>query len=411
MAYFVLYNTLLTWYNMDPSQKPDVAVSGSLNLTGAQVKGTIRFQSMSIKPTVGNMITLTATTKAEATEWLLALKNAVGRAHTDTGEVITPVFDRYAGWVTKKYIGDKKCHKRFMDLKKTDFVLRYYDNININSCSPKGEVALAGAKVVLMDKDTFMISTAHGRDYPFQCSNDPEQATIWVSMLEYVIREATKKVDEAVYKHIWLIVGGKTAYQSEKWAVVTFNRGLMWFDMVMPPENISENFANGCIDLTGAKVERHAQKVLCIRITPVTGQPLNFHFADSVVFKEWFYDLLKLSQGTGKVKPKSKTFDVPLHVLLELEKTEIPRIVTSVVQYLESYGLVRGIFRVSGAASEVEQYTNALDRGQVIDFEEYDADVNAVAGLLKLFLRKLPEPLLQTDLYPHFLKSDCSNNY
>lgn len=39
--------------------------------------------------------------------------------------------DKLSGWVIKKYIGDKKTHKRFLFLKKGDFTMKYYDSENV----------------------------------------------------------------------------------------------------------------------------------------------------------------------------------------------------------------------------------------------------------------------------------------
>lgn len=35
-----------------------------------------------------------------------------------------------------------------------------------------------------------------------------------------------------------------------------------------------------------------------------------------------------------------------------------------------------------------------------------EADIHAVAGLLKLYLRDLPEPLFTDDLYPNFVEAN-----
>lgn len=76
----------------------------------------------------------------------------------------------------------------------------------------------------------------------------------------------------------------------------------------------------------------------------------------------------------------------------------------------------QGIFRLSGATSEIQEYTDVLDEGMRVVFEANEliclgldlelpatADINAVAGLLKLFFRELPEPVLQMELYPEFV--------
>lgn len=62
----------------------------------------------------------------------------------------------------------------------------------------------------------------------------------------------------------------------------------------------------------------------------------------------------------------------------------------------------KGIFRLSGSSAEIDAYVDALDEGGDLHFADY-CDVHAVAGLFKLFFRKMSEPLLQFDLYEEFI--------
>jgi RalA-binding protein 1 len=59
---------------------------------------------------------------------------------------------------------------------------------------------------------------------------------------------------------------------------------------------------------------------------------------------------------------------------------------------------VSGVLRLSGSASEIERYQKRFDEGQDVDFARANVDVHVVAGLLKLFLREMPEPLLSIEL-------------
>ena len=63
-----------------------------------------------------------------------------------------------------------------------------------------------------------------------------------------------------------------------------------------------------------------------------------------------------------------------------------------------------GIFRVSGSVRDIERLKTVyeINGGDVeIDDEE---DVRAVAGLLKLFLRELPDSVIPTDVVRQFLQ-------
>eukprot|EP01097_Dermamoeba_algensis_P009067 TRINITY_DN6251_c0_g1_i1.p2 TRINITY_DN6251_c0_g1~~TRINITY_DN6251_c0_g1_i1.p2 ORF type:complete len:197 (-),score=41.26 TRINITY_DN6251_c0_g1_i1:1457-2047(-) len=56
--------------------------------------------------------------------------------------------------------------------------------------------------------------------------------------------------------------------------------------------------------------------------------------------------------------------------------------------------LTEGIFRLSGEIMKINALKDKYNRGDYVDLEAEKADINAVCGLLKLWLRELPEPLL-----------------
>jgi hypothetical protein len=85
----------------------------------------------------------------------------------------------------------------------------------------------------------------------------------------------------------------------------------------------------------------------------------------------------------------------------------IPILVHECVKHLKSCGLKsNGIFRVNGSEKRMAQLAILFDEGPKFgygfQFEGYS--VYDVADVLKKYIRGLPEPLLTTDLYPHFIK-------
>ena len=46
----------------------------------------------------------------------------------------------------------------------------------------------------------------------------------------------------------------------------------------------------------------------------------------------------------------------------------------------------------------------AFDSG-VQDLREFDSDIHAVAGALKLYLRELPDPVMTCDLYQEWMQA------
>ncbi|XP_065054507.1 active breakpoint cluster region-related protein-like [Rhopilema esculentum] len=102
---------------------------------------------------------------------------------------------------------------------------------------------------------------------------------------------------------------------------------------------------------------------------------------------------------------ESKVFKVPISTVTRREKFDIPLIVISCIKEIEKRGLDEiGIYRLSGIASEVKSLKTVFDENpQSAALNLAEADINAVAGLVKLYLRELPEPLFTNALYPRFV--------
>jgi len=78
------------------------------------------------------------------------------------------------------------------------------------------------------------------------------------------------------------------------------------------------------------------------------------------------------------------------------------------VEFIQQNGkTVEGIFRKSGQASQIKQYAALFDSGEDLTFEG-ESDVHVITGLLKLYLRQMPEPIFPFDLYSNFLLSAIS---
>ncbi|KAJ7381069.1 Protein fam13a [Desmophyllum pertusum] len=107
----------------------------------------------------------------------------------------------------------------------------------------------------------------------------------------------------------------------------------------------------------------------------------------------------------GVVVMTNKTFGVSIDELLKRsEGCEVPPIITSIVEYLAKHGMSHeGIFRISGNHKVVESLKATYDKDGVANLEQV-GDVMAVAGLLKLFLRELPEPPIPQSMTTDFIK-------
>lgn len=90
----------------------------------------------------------------------------------------------------------------------------------------------------------------------------------------------------------------------------------------------------------------------------------------------------------------------------------IPLIVTSTIRVLSQFALHhQGIFRISGSQIEINAFKEAFERGEDPLCNVVDAsDVNSVAGVLKLYLRELREPLFPIFLFDQLTEcAKCSS--
>ncbi len=94
-------------------------------------------------------------------------------------------------------------------------------------------------------------------------------------------------------------------------------------------------------------------------------------------------------------------FGAPLEAVARRESRPVPFIVTSCVREVERRGLGEvGIYRVSGSAADVSRLrrayeTNPYEAEQLLK----ECDVHSVAGVLKQYLRDLPECLFTAAVY------------
>ena len=208
----------------------------------------------------------------------------------------------------------------------------------------------------------------------------------------------------------WMVKKGKRRWFALKKGL------LMWFTDVQA--QVDQEQANGSLLLKRCRVVEDA-KTKTIVITPhaETGEkPLELVCYTANELSEWF---AKLKGGqadasqTSMVDPFASTgtglcFGRPIAEVLEREKVDVPNIVTSCCDFLRSWLEHPGLFRLSGSAASINKLRDAFDAGDNVDFAAEEVDVDSVAGLLKLYIRQLPEPPLTYNLYSEFLA--CHDN-
>ena len=114
------------------------------------------------------------------------------------------------------------------------------------------------------------------------------------------------------------------------------------------------------------------------------------------------------------VTPKGHTFGVPIDEVISRENATLPLIIAQCIIAVDQFGLqTEGIYRVSGSVSTLGKLKHLFDfEPEHIDFRTpagFFGDIHAVAGILKQYLRELPEPLLTRNYYQDFIRVACNH--
>ncbi|MEQ2270611.1 Beta-chimaerin [Xenotaenia resolanae] len=103
-----------------------------------------------------------------------------------------------------------------------------------------------------------------------------------------------------------------------------------------------------------------------------------------------------------------KVYSCDLTTLVKAHNTTRPMVVDICIREIELRGMKsEGLYRVSGFSEHIEDVRLAFDRdGERADISASAyADINIIAGALKLYLRDLPIPVITFDLYSKFIQA------
>ncbi|KAI1305328.1 N-chimaerin [Halotydeus destructor] len=103
-----------------------------------------------------------------------------------------------------------------------------------------------------------------------------------------------------------------------------------------------------------------------------------------------------------------RVFGVDLTTLVKACNTIRPFVVDLCVKEIENRGLhVEGLYRVSGFADDVEALKTKLESESesADNYLRSCDDVHVITGVLKMFFRHLPVPVITFDTYPFFLQA------
>eukprot|EP00468_Gymnochlora_sp_CCMP2014_P004404 CAMPEP_0167754398 /NCGR_PEP_ID=MMETSP0110_2-20121227/8245_1 /TAXON_ID=629695 /ORGANISM="Gymnochlora sp., Strain CCMP2014" /LENGTH=774 /DNA_ID=CAMNT_0007640267 /DNA_START=148 /DNA_END=2472 /DNA_ORIENTATION=- len=145
--------------------------------------------------------------------------------------------------------------------------------------------------------------------------------------------------------------------------------------------------------------------------THVAGQLLLefrfFPYRASKILSWESIDTGTLKKRHGEIKRTIKIFGSSLSETIAASESKLPQPVFDCVEFLSEFAVDHeGLFRIPGDAKKVEEFKNMYDTRGKVSLKGN----NEVAGLLKLFFRELPEPLIPYTHYRGFISVPGSSS-
>ncbi|KAI1902687.1 hypothetical protein AGOR_G00018580 [Albula goreensis] len=113
----------------------------------------------------------------------------------------------------------------------------------------------------------------------------------------------------------------------------------------------------------------------------------------------------KAAKQKSKRKGNESAFGCDLTEHLENSGQDVPQVLRTCAEFIETHGIVDGIYRLSGITSNIQrlrqEYSSELS--PELTREVYLQDIHCVGSLCKLYFRELPNPLLTFELYNKFM--------
>ncbi|XP_029842962.3 uncharacterized protein LOC8041089 isoform X1 [Ixodes scapularis] len=198
------------------------------------------------------------------------------------------------------------------------------------------------------------------------------------------------------------------SYQAQAPDEISFQVGDMVSVIDMPPADESTwwrgkrgfevgFFPSECVQVIGDKIP-HNLKIPTKPVLRKHGKLIAF-----------FRSFLLSRPSRRKLKQsgilRERVFGCDLAEHLTNSGRDVPLVLTSCAKFIEQYGIVDGIYRLSGVTSNIQKLRVTFDEDRVPDLneEEIRQDIHCVASLLKMYFRELPNPLLTYQLYDKFV--------
>ena len=128
-------------------------------------------------------------------------------------------------------------------------------------------------------------------------------------------------------------------------------------------------------------------------------EPILFRFPNKNDTKEWFTAFSSVID----IYNKNRVFGVPLSTLQQREGVKIPKVFQNMLSWIGKNGVeTEGVFRVPGDGDTIQKYKTVYDSGLSLDL--ISTNIHDIAGLSKVFLRDLPDPLVPYEYYPKVIQ-------
>ncbi|XP_010226371.1 PREDICTED: rho GTPase-activating protein 32, partial [Tinamus guttatus] len=156
-------------------------------------------------------------------------------------------------------------------------------------------------------------------------------------------------------------------------------------------------FPSECVELINDKVPQS--------VTNSVPKPVSKKHGKLITFLRTF---MKSRPTKQKLKQrgilKERVFGCDLGEHLLNSGHDVPQVLKSCTEFIEKHGIVDGIYRLSGIASNIQKLRHEFDSEQIPDLtkDTYIQDIHCVGSLCKLYFRELPNPLLTYQLYEKF---------
>ncbi|XP_035241555.1 rho GTPase-activating protein 32 [Anguilla anguilla] len=156
-------------------------------------------------------------------------------------------------------------------------------------------------------------------------------------------------------------------------------------------------FPSECVELINDKVPQS--------VTNCVPKPVSKKHGKLITFLRTF---MKSRPSKQKLKQRGilreRVFGCDLGEHLLNSGHDVPQVLRSCTEFIEKHGVVDGIYRLSGIASNIQKLRHEFDSEQIPDLTKdvYIQDIHCVGSLCKLYFRELPNPLLTYQLYEKF---------